>query len=315
MISEIFKIRLKQLIRIIAEIGIIRTVVLFLILGFSLILMYTKLNEESYREIVILSFAAIILLIHFKRKDKEFVNIYIGNPRILFFVEYLIISFPLIIAILYLELWIYAAAYLGSLIIIAIIKLKEKKLSINSLIQRLIPEENFEWKSGIRRNLFFAVGVWLIGFFTSFFIGSVPIVIFILGVIVLNFYEKFEPLAILIANEYNPREFLFRKLQNHLIIFSVLISPLILSFLIFSPQYYYIPLIEFISFCILIVYTILLKYSFYRPEGISGATQIFTMIGIACLFIPVLIPIILLLSIKFLFKAINNLNYYLDDFN
>ena len=179
----------------------------------------------------------------------------------------------------------------------------------------MIPDDNFEWKAGIRKNLFFFLGIWLIGMATSFFIASVPIAIFILGVIVLNFYEKPEPVQILLANELNTKKFLINKIQNHLIVFAITIVPLILLFIIFNPQYYYIPLIEFTIFSILLVYTILLKYAFYRPKNKSGATQIFSMIGIISIFIPFFIPIVLILSIKFLIQATNNLKFYLNDFN
>ena len=315
MTNEILKIRVKQLFRVISEIGIFRAIFLLGLISFVLLAMFTKLAENSYREIVIGIFALTILSIHSKRKDKEFINIYASKPHIVFLIEYVLLSLPLLITLIYYQLWSYALIFFLFLVIIQFLKINTNKTSINSGFQKMIPDDNFEWKAGMRKNLFPFLGIWLIGMVTSFFIASVPIAIFILGVIVFSFYEKHEPLQILLANELNTRKFLTKKIQNHLMVFAITIIPLILSFLIFNPQYYYIPIIEFILFSFLLVYIILLKYAFYRPDNKSGATQIFSMIGIISIFIPVLILIVLILSIKFLFQATNNLKFYLDDFN
>ena len=315
MLTEILKIRVKQSFRVISEIGLFRAIFLLGLISFALLAMFTKLAESSYREIIIGIFALTILSVHSKRNDKRFINIYVPKPYLLFLIEYFVFSLPLMFALIYNELWSYALIYLSFIIIVPFLNINAKKQSINSGLQKLIPDNNFEWKAGIRKNLFVFVGVWLIGMATSFFTASVPIAIFILGVIVISFYEKPEPVQILLANELNTRRFLTMKLQNHLVIFAITIIPLILSFVIFNPQYYYIPLAEFVIFSILIVYTILLKYAFYRPDNKSGATQIFSMIGIISIFIPVFILLVFILSIKFLFQATNNLKIYLDDFN
>jgi len=94
--------------------------------------------------------------------------------------------------------------------VILFVETGTKKSNLNSIFQKIIHSDNFEWKSGLRKNLFWFVGIWFIGLLNSFFIGSVPIVIFILGTLVLNFYEKHEPLEILIANELNSIKFLIR---------------------------------------------------------------------------------------------------------
>jgi hypothetical protein len=219
------------------------------------------------------------------------------------------------LAMIYYQLWMYLLVVLIFLIVVPFINISTKKSSINSIFQKLIPDDNFEWKAGVRKYLFVFVGVWIIGLIGSYFVAGVPIATFVLGVLVMNFYEKPESLQVLLAVELSAGRFLAMKLQNHLLAFTILIAPLIFSYLIFNLQYYYIPLVEFLIFAILLVYTILLKYAFYQPNTASAASQVFTMIGIVCIFVPVFIPVVLLLSIKFLFQAKKNLNFYLDDFN
>ncbi len=261
------------------------------------------------------SFVLSILIIHLKRKDKEFLEIYAPKPQGVFIVEYVILSVPLILSLLYKRSWSYLFIYLLILTLISLLKITPKKSSLNTIFQKWIPDENFEWKAEIRRYLIFFLVIWFAGLLTSFFVASVPITIFILGSVVLGFYKKSEPLQILIAGELNTRQFLIRKIKSQLFSFSILIIPLVLAFVIFHPHYYYIAFIEYAVFMILFIYTILLKYAFYRPDKESGAIQTFMIIGAFCLFVPVLIPLILLLSIKFLFQASHKLKFYLNDYN
>ena len=315
MTNEILKIRAKQLFRVMVEIGIFRAIFLLILVCFGLLAVFTKLSEDSNKGIIIGLFALSVFLIHLKRKDKIFIKIHAANPQIVFFTEYFLLSLPLLITLAYYSLFSYVFVYISFLSIIPVVNINTIKTSVNSRFQRMIPDYNFEWKAGIRRNLIPFVGIWIIGIASSFFVASVPIAIFFLGVIIISFYEKPESLQILLSDELNTRKFLTKKILNHLMIYSITIIPLIIFFLIFNPEYYFIPLIEFVIFVILIVYTILLKYAFYRPDNKSGAAQIFSMIGIISVFIPFFIFLVLILSIKFLFQAITNLNFHLNDYN
>jgi hypothetical protein len=183
----------------------------------------------------------------------------------------------------------------------------------NSFFQRLIPDDNFEWKSGIRLTLYIFVPLWILGFFCSFFIGSVRVVLFILGIIVIGFYESSESLQILFANNLSPAQFLRKKVWNHLLIFIVVFSPLVLSFVVFHPELYYIPLIELAILTSIFVYKILLKYSFYKPNEKSPATQLFSNIAIISLFVPILIPVVIGISVRLIFMANKKLKFYLND--
>ncbi len=315
MIVEILNIRIKQAYRILSQIGLFRTIVLFGFIAPFIISLFIKTKGSNYEQTMSGIFLLSVLFIHIKRKDKEFVEIHALKPQQVFFAEYLLFSAPMIVSLFYKSMWKYLIIYLIVLILISYLKTGLKKKSINSAFQKQIADDNFEWKSGVRKYFLLFVVIWPLGLVTSFFVASVPVTIFFLGVIVLSFYEKSEPLQILIAGELNTLRFLMKKIKSQLLSFSVLILPLVISFIIFHPRYYYIPLLEYIIFLILLVYTILLKYAYYQPTKESGAVKTFTMIGSICLFIPVLIPLILILSVKFLIQASHRLNFYLNDFN
>jgi len=315
MIVEILNIRIKQAYRILSQVGLFRTVFLLVFLAPFLAFLFIKTRESNYEEMMGGIFLLSVLFIHIKRKDKEFLEIHAPKPQQVFFTEYLFLSAPMLVSMLYKGMWKYFVVYLIVLALIPCLKITFRKNSINSIFQKQIPDGNFEWKSGIRKYFLLFVVLWPLGLITSFFVASVPVTIFFLGAIVLSFYEKSEPLQILIASELNTSQFLMKKIKSQLLSFSVLILPLVIAFIIFHPRYYYIPSLEYVIFLILLVYTILLKYAYYQPAKEPGAVKTFTIIGSICLFIPVLIPLILILSVKFLFQASHRLNFYLNDFD
>ena len=195
------------------------------------------------------------------------------------------------------------------------LEINTKFSSLNTKLQALIPADSFEWKAGVRRYLYIIVPVWCISIITSFFVASVPVAIFILGVLVLNFFETSESYQILMSYELNSKHLLQLKLKRQLQLFSFVALPLIGMFLIFHYDKWYIAVAEYIIFCILYVYIIMLKYSFYEPNKKSKATQLYSFVGVLGCIIPVLIPVVLLLATWFYYKSINNLNFYLDDYN
>lgn len=199
------------------------------------------------------------------------------------------------------------------LIINADFKIKQK--SLNSTIQRLIPSGSYEWKAGMRKSLIVVTITWILGLLTSFFIGSVPAVIFILGILSWDFYEKCEPLEMILSFELGADSFLIQKIKNQVIIYSIFVVPLIMMFTVFHYEYWYIPVIEYFLFITSHIYLILTKYAFYQTNNQPAGAQVFGTIGIMCIIIPIFIPVVWLLSIRFYNKSKENLNFYLNDFN
>lgn len=85
--------------------------------------------------------------------------------------------------------------------------------------------------------------------------------------------------------------------------------------MVFHHDIWYIPIIEYFIFISLYIYVILTKYAFYEPNSKSKAAQVFGVIGVIGGIIPVLLPVVWLLSIRFFFKSKENLNIYLNDYN
>jgi len=314
MIVSLINIRFKQFYREVLKIGFFRIIVLLGISFMLFVFLYLQTNKfpnALYASIIVLLF---ILMLHTKREDKLFLKINFSNYKWIYFVEYLLISLVLLVFLLIHNFW---NITLLTIVVIGIITqsdLKINRKNYNTRIQKWIPDECFEWKSGVRNLFPIIVIIWLIGFLFSFFVASVPIALFILGIISLNFLEKGEPYQMIIAFEKDPNKFLSLKIWQQLAIQTVISAPMIIVFQFFHFHLWYVPFIVYLVFCILQIYAILVKYSFYEPNSKSAAAQVFIGIGLVCFMLPVFAPLIIFLSLRFYLKAKQNLSYYLNDY-
>lgn len=315
MIEAFVKIRLKQLYRGLIDIGLIRIIFLIGLLGFIGFILFVKTSKYPDSFYVTGITALIILAVHTKRQDKSFLKTNFANYKLICFVEYLILASIIIAFLIFHFQWIPLLFLLSALYLIIHLDLKTKKRNLNTRLQQFIPSECFEWKGGVRQTLFILITLWIIGLCTSFFIGSVPIVLFILGIIPFSFYEKGEPYQMILAYEMGTNQFLFHKIKMQISLFSVLTMPLIAAFMVFHYERWYIPIAEYFIFISLYIYLILTKYAFYEPNSKSTSAQVFGSIGAFSGIIPVFLPVIWLLSIRFFFKSKENLNFYLNDYN
>ncbi|NOU45663.1 MAG: hypothetical protein HOO86_01220 [Bacteroidales bacterium] len=315
MIETIVKIRFKQIYRALIGLGLIRIIFLIGLFGFIVFVLFIETSKYPDSYYVTGLTALIILMVHAKRQDKLFLKTNFDNYKRICFVEYLISVSILITFLIFHFQWIPLLLLLSALYLIIQLDLKIKKRNLNTKLQQFIPSECFEWKGGVRQTLFILVTLWIIGFCTAFFIGSVPIVLFILGIIPFSFYEKGEPYQMILAYEMGTTQFLFHKIRMQLLLFSVLTMPLIAAFLVFHFERWYIPIAEYFIFISLYIYLILTKYAFYEPNSKSTSAQIFGTIGVFSGIIPVFLPVVWLLSIRFFFKSKENLNIYLNDYN
>lgn len=314
MIMALLKIRLKQIYRGIIGIGLIRFIFLVGLVTFLGFALYIKSSDKLTSQYISAGFLFLIILVHFKRDDKLFLKSHFSNYKTLMLGEYIILSIPVLCCFLIHKQWV-AISQLTGLLIIVNINLKSKRINLNTKIQKLIPNDAFEWKAGLRKQFFIIIIIWIIAVLTSFFIGSVPIAIFVLGIIILSFFEKCEPYQILLSFELSATKLLILKAKRFLQLFSILVIPLLVLFIVFNIDKWYIPVAEYFIFCSIIVYTIMVKYAFYETNIKSSAAQIFIAIGTLGSIMPVFLPVVWFLTILFYSKAVNNLNFYLDDYN
>jgi hypothetical protein len=315
MIRVYLKMRVKQLYRELSGVGLIR--VLFLLaLGVLACLFLVRAAQSVQNAIYItLGIFTGLASLHFKRNDLKFMIINFKNYKHIILAEYLVFLIPVFALLVYNHQPLPIVILLFLTTLLTTLNWRPKKQTGFQWIVQHIPHQSFEWKAGLRQSAAFILLLQLIALLASSFIGTIPIILFIIGLIPLNFYNYGEPYQMLLASEAGPNRFLFQKITSALALYSTISLPILILFLIRHPNYWYIPVVEYVAFGTVYCYVILLKYSFYKPNQRLDSVQAFSTIGSLALIIPFFLPVIWALSIWFYFKSKAKLNYYLHDFN
>jgi len=254
-------------------------------------------------------------LIQIRRKDKTFLQTHFLKYRYIFCVEYMLLSIPMIACLSYHQKWEQLLILTIGNSLVPFLDYKPRKRSLNTKFQQIIPNDCYEWKAGSRKVLFAILSLWIIGLCTSFFVGSVPAVILIIGFVVLSFYKNCEPYQMIIASEKSSGKFLLHKIKSQTLVFTIITLPLISAFVLFHAEYWYIVVIEYILLTTLHVFIIFTKYAYYQPNTKSPAAQTIGGIGVLGTIIPVFIPVVLVMAVVFYFRSKQRLNHYLNDFH
>ncbi|TKG92814.1 hypothetical protein EYV94_17725 [Puteibacter caeruleilacunae] len=315
MVKTLLQIRLKQLYRGATDIGIIRSLFLLCLAGFLGSALFMKSADQTFSPYIGLALLGVLIMIQISRRDKLFLKTHFSNYKFFLIAEYLIISAPVLFCMFYHFQLLSIAIILAGIPLLIHIDKSTKHKTARSFLHKWIPDDCIEWKAGVRSQYYLMAIVWIVGIVTSFYISSVPIAIFILGIVSLSFFDKNESYQILMSYERGPRKLLQLKIGRQIKLFSAIVIPMVLLFPFFHPEYWYIPVVEYLILLTLQIYVVLVKYAFYEPNIKSPAVSIFVSIGVMGGMIPILLPVVLLLILWFYFKSIDNLNFYLDDFN
>ncbi len=315
MIQAFLSIRWKQFIRGMIGIGLFRLLFLLVISGFVVVFVFLQTAQSPNS--LYAAGAAILLVagIQQKRNDKFFLKAHFSSYRLVYLIEYVLLLLPIQAFMIFHFQWLALGVLLLGVGITIHLDIRLVTRNRNYKLLQLIPTECFEWKAGIRKTIWIVLPLWIIALATSFFVGSVPTALFFLGFIPLGFYETGEPYQMVMAYEKATSLFLARKLKLNILLFSALALPLVLAFIVFHLQLWYIPVAEYFIFISLQVFIILSKYAYYEPNNKSTTAQVFVFVGILSTIVPVLLPVVWILSVSFYFKANQTLNIYLHDYH
>jgi hypothetical protein len=260
-----------------------------------------------------------IFSIHSGRKDKNFLKMVADKPLQIFIAEYFLLSFPFILLISFTKQWYLAAFTLPFCILIPLLNFSFSKKKLNLVRIPFIPDSAFEWKSGLRTAYVYFILSWIIGAGLSFLVGAVPVAIIILNLIVASFYMEGEPKLLLEVFERSASRFLWFKIKQALIFFWIITLPLVLLFLVFHLQYWYIIAYIVFSATLLLVFSVLQKYAFYE-ENVNATTRnslllFFAFLAFYVPFLIFLLPVMFMLAFRFYKKSLQNLSAHLYAFS
>ncbi len=315
MIFQILIVRVKQVLRELKALGFVRMVFLFGVVVFLLAFLLIHTSKTPNAIYATLAVLILIVFVHSKRGDVLFLKISNSMFKWVLFFEYFFVSICFVLFLLFHGFWQLALITIVAIFGIVQIDFRRNQKTSDNRFLKFIPDKCFEWKGGLRKHFLFIFTIWALGIVLSFFVGSAPIALFLLGIISLSILEVCEPYQMIMVSEKGFKSFLAEKIRCQIAVFLFISTPLLLAYLVFHPRYWYVPVIILGIFCLMQVYAILAKYAFYQPNSKSAAAQIFVGIGVVGFIVPFLLPVVLLLSLRFYFKAKQNLNIYLNDYN
>lgn len=298
------------------QLGVFRLAFLLILYAFLLAILYKVSKDKQNAAFVSGIWAFLLASIHARRSDKRFLCINMAFDKLIYSSEYIVLSVPLIVCLLLRRQWLLAAGLALFCLIIGCAKVnwRKQQRTWNTRLQRYIPSAMYEWKAGVRRYLVPLIAVWLSGLCLGFFVAGIPVAMLIIGILMFDFYKTNESWQMLISHQKNAGKLLLYKITQHSLLYTALNLPLILLFLIFHLEKWYIAVVLFVILLSIHIFCIVLKYAFYSHDS-DTVNPAFQATGILVGLIPLSTPLLWLFSIYLLFKAKTNLYPYLNDYD
>ena len=333
MILTILKIRLIQVFRLFKEIGLLRAPILLTFIAFVSLFIFQNTKQSGNSYVVSIIAGLILLSIHASRKDKQFLKMNFSRSYFIFLVEYFILVFPMIIIFCIYKNW-------GNIIILCLICLLIPRIYLNlglgdvSSVSKLllnpfssnlnlkwnikIPIHNprsFEWISGFRRYFIIIVPIYLLVLAFSFKAYVAPVGLILLSMIVSGFYYYGESREFIELFSWNYRTYLIKKMKLSVSYLLVLLMPIVFISLLFQPETWYYIIGAIVIAIVIQIITIIFKYALFAENADLGRNGLIVSINVMCILMPFLWPLPIIMSIRYYFKAQNNLKKYLNDIN
>lgn len=315
---EIVNVRRIQIGREVRLLGFVYSAAILASLGFAVFKLF-GLYRDFYTAVYLLfSLFSFLVSFHLVRKDKVFLRNQVEGSRMKVVYEYLFYSLPFCIPLLFSPYFYLAAAVPVSVYLIAGLRFQVKGKPAAGFPGRFVSAVDFEWLSGIRKRRFYFGVVYLLAFAFSY-VKFLPLVfVWLLSILVYEFYRECEPLSMLRVYASRPAAFLKRKMLRHVSIYAVLFFPVLALNSFLNPEVIVINVVfVFVQITILIL-SVLLKYKMYTPlDNLQGlylyliVIQVLTALPMFMGGIPFLLPLPLILCAVFYRAAKNNLKLYL----
>lgn len=313
--KTILLFRFKQLWKIIRDIPLLYLILIPGMLGFAGIYLFSAIKDKNTAIVISLLFLFLVLLIQDRRKDYRFIHLIAAYPPKIFFLEYLLLSLPLLLVLSVHGHWIIAGSVFSGIVLIALKKQAGFRMKSGFTLPGFVSYSLFEIRCGVRQYGLYLLIIYLIAWGTLPFLYVSLGVFWLLTLSLSDMFRTSEPLNIICAPELPPAGFLHRKLKINLAAFLCVITPLCLIYLPVHPEAWWLSLYYLIYMTTNVALVVVSKYAYYSPgEKIMGG-QIAIIISFFCVAIPILFPLTLFYLIKNYLAARRNLKIYLDAYD
>lgn len=307
-IAHLLKLRWLFVWRSIRSVGIVRQFILLVIVVVAFNYFADQWIKNPSPWLITCIFSAFIFQLHLTRKDKSFLMHQLKIGRKYFITEYVSLFLPFGILLGYYENWIPLSV---SLVLILGISLLNASIHDFKLIKTFsfpLPDESFEWKSGLRQKGIILFGLLVCGLVFYRYNFVIPVVMFLNMLIVSTFYSECESNHWIQMSGKSPIKFILGKCKILFSLFWVLHLPLLGLFLFEFSELWLIGIFLFgwISFLLFII--LLAKYALFREKETLSALHSFLIVFTS--FAPLnilLFPIPVGMFIVLLKKTLRNL--------
>jgi len=262
MIAPVIYVRVKQLSRILNDLGFVRFLFIMAVVAS---VSYGAFMGTAYDDGCMIILALTITSIYFiqiNRGDPSFLKAHVVNYKVVQLIEYLSISLPVIAGLVFHHQWTELLIFFFLVYVVVLFVKPLKKRALNTFIQRSVFDSAYEWKGGLRKSFYWFIFIVITSLVTSSWPGSIPIGIILTGLIVLGYTETNEPLTYLLSFEKPPVSFLLNKMKLQVILYSVTTMPLIIIYVILNTGLWYLAVIPYLLITIVQAYSIVCKYTF-----------------------------------------------------
>jgi hypothetical protein len=310
MIAKILDFRLRQIGRMLREIGIAYFLLLvFVCFGFFMGLIESVVRSQT----MWMGLIGVVIAssIHFSRKDSGLLKMLEVKREKLYALEYIFMTTPLVIA--FLGGSNFGAILVQTIGLIFLAFLPNPEITGSSFSNKLsfdfLPKATFEARSYLRQYII-PVGIFYItGLITSNYIAIPIVVVLLTSMFFTAFFDEVESKELFEAIHFK-KGILSAKIQSYVGLYFLLLLPFIILFLFFHFKYWYLLLVALFVGSTVILFNIFYKYANYAPyrRRVYNSTVNAIFFGFAM--VPFLYPVTLLYLIYYWRKAQNNIRLY-----
>jgi uncharacterized MnhB-related membrane protein len=289
--------------------GVIVSAVIFLLAASS----YQLFQSSTYALYLLGGLTVFCFFIQLYRNDKKFIYNNIYSPHRAIFFEYLAFTLPLIATSLFTKQWYCFPALLVLLTLVPFQTLTVSRKTYFDTIGKVFSAKNFEWLSGFRKSFVLLLPMYVLALVFSWLKFFPLFILWIMTVVIMGYYNEFEPLHILRAQAESSTLLLKQKISRHLMLLCALYGPVLFLNSCFQPDYWVVNLIFGIVQCSLLAFSICYKYYMYQPNQKLLAAGMLPMLLALGSLVPFITPVPFVLTFAYYGKARQNLNTYLGD--
>jgi hypothetical protein len=281
--------------------------------GVGLIWWTYRIYQTEYAWHLLAGILVMTYLSHINRRDKSFILHSMYKPRLQIYFQYVVYTFPITMPALFVGRFEIFLSSLVLLIPLPFIDFITKQKARLIWLSRILDPLDIEWIAGLRSK-----GVMILLFLIAAYIfSSYPIVslvfLWVIGLILVQFYDHCESLDILRSGCISARRFLFLKFNRHVIYILILYIPVCLLNSLFHPEHVLLNVFFILMQCAMLAYAIFSKYSGYVPNSRAiEHNMTLSLVSVAGV-LPYLFPLPFFAALETYGRAKRNLEYYFND--